>query len=138
MAGVPGARPKVLEGRFRHGLPPVTLRPIPALRGSTLHMTCVETYQRHRHDATGQCNSCHYPWPCPPRVHAAGVIEAAGEDPRRYDRQHSHASPEPGARRTSESELDQQPTAHVLSATVTGYALGGVNRSPATSCNWKR
>jgi uncharacterized MAPEG superfamily protein len=104
----------------------------------------VATYQRHRGCADRLCGSCGCPWPCPPRIHAAEVIEAAevvgaaNEDPRRYNHRSSHARPEPVAARASDSQTSQRPVAQVLSATVTGYPLGGVNRRRVASCNWER
>jgi hypothetical protein len=108
---------------------------IPSLRGSLLHGTCVEIYQRHRGDATGLCDWCGYAWPCPPRIHAAEVIETVGKDFCRYDHQQAGRDPVAGA---VGGQGDRRPVAQVLSATVTGYALGGVNRRPVAAGNWAR
>ena|SRR6266536_250789 len=63
----------------------VAAAPISGLRGSTLFETCVETYRRHSGEQIGLCACCQQPSPCPSRLHAAGLVEAAGDDPHRYD-----------------------------------------------------
>ena len=57
------------------------------LRGSQMHKVCIDLYQRHRPSGSGICLSCEAPVPCRPRCNAAKVIQAAGEDPARYDAQ---------------------------------------------------
>jgi len=87
--------------------------------GSVLHSTCVETYRRHReHD--GRCVECHWPTPCQSREFAARVIEAAGEDPDRYDR------------------MPAEPQVAELAAGIVGYALGGVGRPNVPYFPWER
>jgi hypothetical protein len=54
------------------------------MSGSVLHRTCVELYRGHVDDEAGLCRRCRVPR-CPTRVFAARAIEAAGDDPRRYD-----------------------------------------------------
>jgi hypothetical protein len=125
---------------------------IPGVRGSVLHGTCVETYRRHRGDRNGLCVWCQRRSPCPSRLDAARVIEAAGEDPQLYDRSSVQLSvrvpspgPEPVARR---ARAEQQPVGaavasgapatEVLSATVIGYALGGVGRPKVPYYGWER
>lgn len=72
-------------------------RPIPTLRGTLTHSTAVELYQGHHGDA-GACVRCGERAPCPARSHAASVIAAAGEDPRRYDGRLTAAPHAPGPR----------------------------------------
>jgi len=60
---------------------------IPGLQGSLTHRLSTEVYQRHHDIGTGICAVCGQRTPCPARRHAASVILAAGEDPRRYDAQ---------------------------------------------------
>jgi hypothetical protein len=52
-----------------------------------MHKLCVDLYQRHRPSGSGVCLACGAPVPCRPRCNAAKVIQAAGEDPARYDAQ---------------------------------------------------
>jgi hypothetical protein len=57
---------------------------IVGLRDSMTYLLAVQLYQGHRPQG-GVCSRCGHSAPCTPRRNAAGVIEAAGEDPRRYD-----------------------------------------------------
>jgi hypothetical protein len=66
---------------------------IPTLHGSPVHMTAVALYGKHYGDVVGLCVRCGERSPCSTRAHAASVITAAGDDPRRYDQQ---TPPEPG------------------------------------------
>jgi hypothetical protein len=77
---------------------------IPSLRGTALHQAGADLYRRHRGGPDGLCGWCGRPSPCSSRVLGASVIEAAGEDPRRYD------------------------TDEGTPAAVTGYHLGGLGR----------
>jgi len=58
---------------------------ISGLRESMTYRLAVQIYRTHFDPPDGACPQCGLPVPCPPRRHAAAVIEAAGEDPRRYD-----------------------------------------------------
>lgn len=66
--------------------------PIPTLPGSELHRLCVEVYLRHHDIGAGICTQCRQRAPCLPRRHAASVVMASGEDPRRYDAQAATAT----------------------------------------------
>jgi hypothetical protein len=123
---------------------------IPGVRGSVLHGTCIETYRRHRGDKNGLCVWCQRPSPCPSRLDAAGVIEAAGEDPHLYDRSSVQLSihvPAPGPE-PSRVRVEQEPVGaavgaassatEVLSAHVIGYSLGGVGRPKVPYFGWER
>jgi hypothetical protein len=59
-------------------------RCIAGLRESLVFRLAVQLYQRHG-PREGACPRCGRAAPCPSRCHAAAVIEAAGEDPGRYD-----------------------------------------------------
>jgi hypothetical protein len=105
---------------------------ISSLPGSVTHQLGVEVYLRHDDAAigTGTCALCGHRTPCPARRHATSVIEAAGEDPRRYD---PRASVGPVRNAGSPRAEDGRPSDHRASdgglpADVTGYALGGVGR----------
>jgi hypothetical protein len=67
--------------------------PIPGLRGTPTHALAVVIYQGHHDDGSGFCARCGDPAPCGPRLHAASVIRAAGEDPPWYDRGLTRAAP---------------------------------------------
>jgi hypothetical protein len=89
---------------------------------------------------------------------AAGVIEAAGEDPRLYDRSSVqlsiHVPAASPARPPSPEPLPSRPRAEqrpvgaafapassateVLSAHVIGYSLGGVGRPKVPYFGWER
>jgi hypothetical protein len=58
---------------------------IDGLRDSMTYRLAVQMYRQHHDPPDGVCHRCDRPAPCPPRRHAAAVIEAAGDDPRRYD-----------------------------------------------------
>ena len=77
---------------------------IPGLRQSPLHQISADLY--HRHDDSGhrRCACCGRPTPCPARQHAATVLLAAGDDPRRHDQ---HGQP------------------HASTSDPMGYPLGG-------------
>jgi hypothetical protein len=51
---------------------------------SALYETAVGLYMRHHLDENGRCSRCRRPT-CAVRMHAAGVIEAAGVDTMLYD-----------------------------------------------------
>jgi hypothetical protein len=97
---------------------------IPNLHGSRVHVTAVELYGRHYGDTFGLCVQCGERAPCQTRAHAALVIAAAGEDPRRYDERLSPPAPGPG-----QPGPDERPTAQVdIGQTVpdhAGYRVGG-------------
>lgn len=50
-----------------------------------MHRTAVEIFRWHPDSGNGVCIRCGDRSPCYARYHAAEVIVAAGEDPRRYD-----------------------------------------------------
>jgi len=59
--------------------------PIPSLFGSPTHEVAIALYLGHHDGPGGTCARCGQRAPCLVRAHAARVITAAGEDPRRYD-----------------------------------------------------
>jgi len=77
--------------------PPGAGSVIPGLRGSPTHRLSAEVYQRHHDVGTSTCAVCRQRTPCPARRHAAWVILAAGEDPRRYDARPHQGPPSPTA-----------------------------------------
>ena len=81
--------------------------PIPTLPGSATHQLAVLVFQDHQYADRGVCVRCGEPVPCAVRRHAASVIVAAGEDPRRYNQR-------PVASAPGEAYPDH-----------TGYHLGG-------------
>jgi hypothetical protein len=98
-------------------------RPMPNLDGSSLYLLCVELYETHHDAGTGFCSKCGFPAPCPARRHAAFVIAAAGQDPRRHD---GHAGPGrvPGGR--APYQQDRPPTVRAAVAVprhVEGYPV---------------
>jgi|SRR2546429_5273723 len=106
---------------------------ISSLPGSVTHRLAVEVYLRHSDAGAGACAECGGRVPCPPRRHAAQVIEAAGEDPRWYDTQASAGQPGAAdARRVAEGHLPSQPAeaggTPVAGRGVEGYAVGGRGR----------
>jgi hypothetical protein len=82
------------------------------LRGSEMHRLCIDLYQRHRPSGSGLCLCCGAPVPCRPRCNAAKVIQAAGEEPARYDAQ-------TGGANNAHPEGPDDP-----SASVVGWSLG--------------
>jgi ATP-binding cassette, subfamily B, multidrug efflux pump len=58
---------------------------ITSLSGSNTHRLAVMNYRRHHDRGDGGCAWCSRTSPCPARLHAAAVIEAAGEDPHWYE-----------------------------------------------------
>jgi hypothetical protein len=64
---------------------PVPRRVISGLRDSMTYRLAVQVYQRHHDPGDGVCRWCGLSAPCTPRGHAASVIQAAGDDPHRYD-----------------------------------------------------
>lgn len=58
---------------------------IPTLAGSATHEAAITLYLGHLDSGAGACARCGRPAPCRVQAHAAQVIMAAGEDPRRYD-----------------------------------------------------
>lgn len=90
---------------------------IPGMSGSVLHRTCVELYRSHAEDDRGVCRRCQVPR-CPTRAFAARAIEAAGDDPRRYDLPNEDRDLRTG-----------EPF---------GYRLGGVGRPKAPYFAWDR
>ena len=100
---------------------------IPGMSGSVLHRTCVELYRRHADDDTGLCRRCQVPR-CPTRSFAARAIEAAGDDPRRYDE----------ARRYDAAMAYQPSDADTLTGERIGYRLGGVGRPRTPYYAWER
>jgi hypothetical protein len=61
-----------------------TNRVIAGLRESLTYRLAVQVYRDHD-PGDGRCARCGFAAPCRPRGHAATVIRAAGDDPRRYD-----------------------------------------------------
>jgi hypothetical protein len=92
---------------------------IPGMSGSVLHRTCIELYRSHAEDDRGNCRRCQVPR-CPTRSFAARAIEAAGDDPRRYD---------------AAADL---PDHDVLTGERIGYRLGGVGRPKTPYYAWDR
>ncbi len=115
----------------------VTGEEIPGLRESVLYETSIATYQRHHGGEAGRCERCGCLWPCPPRCHAAGVIAAAGEDPRRHDAP-SPSDLQQAAEPTGAPAAKEQPVVQVLSANAVGYPLGGAGRPPVPQFQWER
>ncbi len=73
---------------------------ISGLRDSMTYRLAVQVYQGHHDPGDGRCRRCGLSAPCIPRGHAASVIQAAGDDPGRYDAQppggrHRHADGAP-------------------------------------------
>lgn len=58
---------------------------IPNFHGTTTHRTGAEIFQRHTHNSHGACAYCGQRFPCYPHASALQVLQAAGDDPRRYD-----------------------------------------------------
>lgn len=87
---------------------------IPTLPGSTTHEAAIALYRAHRDGGTNACVRCGRT-PCPVRAHAAQVITAAGEDPRRYD------GPPP-SERLDRPGLDQTHPGH-LGISIVGRTL---------------
>jgi hypothetical protein len=104
--------------------------------GSILHAVGVAVYQRHVGDQTGLCVSCRTTWPCPPRLHASVVIEAAGDDPHRHDPA-VQAAVEP-SNVSNDAAAEAVSVPEVLSPTAVGYAIGGKNRSRVSVGTWER
>jgi hypothetical protein len=110
---------------------PVPGRVIACLRGSVLLETCVATYRRHAVDHDGLCRWCRCAWPCAPHRFATTVIQAAGEDPRRYE-----GAPMPPREAAFSSTVDtaELPTGP---SGIDGYPVGGANRR-RTQDTWER
>lgn len=92
---------------------------IPTLHGSPLHVTAVALYGKHYSDAIGLCVRCGERSPCSTRTHAASVITAAGDDPRRYDQRNPLAPGPPGPPDPYTAESGQTPPDYA------GYQVGG-------------
>ena len=58
---------------------------IPNFYGTATHKTGIEIFQRHVHNGRGACAYCGQRFPCCPHASALQVLQAAGDDPRRYD-----------------------------------------------------
>lgn len=103
--------------------------PISGLRNSDTYRLAAEIYQRHRDTGSGVCVLCGGGVPCPPRQHAAIVIQAC-EDPSRCDDQPStdlRHRKDPGGWQ-EQNQPDNVEFSQAVSPTVTGYSLGGLNR----------
>ena len=104
---------------------------IQGLRGTPTHHLSVVVFKRHRDPGTGFCARCGNRAPCAANRHAALVIAAAGEDPRRClvapQRPSGASAP---ARRAQERQIRDAP---VIEAAHSGYRVGGRGRAPADS-----
>ncbi len=103
---------------------------IVGLRGSSTHRLSVEVYLLHRDAGEGVCGRCGHRVPCPACRHAVTVIEAAGEDPRLYDKQSAVGTADVPAAPdgVQHSRPDRRMVGEGVSGEVIGFHLGGVGR----------
>jgi hypothetical protein len=109
-------------------------RLMPIRRGSALHRTCVELFQRHRGGSDGLCGSCQEPVPCSSRIFAAGAIEMAGDSPQIFDE--PQPGPELRVAAPGGGDAERRAVLPAPSAAVTGYALGGAGRRQLPDAGW--
>jgi len=65
------------------------------------------------------------------------VVEAAGDDPHRYDAS-GRIDAAPHSTAALDIHLAGPPRVQVLSATVVGYSVGGARRPPVPNYQWER